>query len=210
MHSFFFFLGELKNGERTYYAGKRVVEGMAEGKADLEPLDVGEVAGDTAEHCRGHARAGEVEGADPAAGCNAGKIGLGRRVETDEAECLDGATWEDRGCGGRVAAKGAEAGHVRWEEAEWAGVVAELEVEKSWVVAQDGLGGLADAVEREAAQIGEAEGREESCGRRGGHARRRKEGGNDVVGEAEGERERVEVPESRHERLGDVLCDQEE
>jgi hypothetical protein len=55
-----FLLGR-RNGKRTYYARKRVVEGVAECEADLEPLDVREVAGDAAEHGWGHARAGEVE-----------------------------------------------------------------------------------------------------------------------------------------------------
>ncbi len=144
------------------------MEGVAEGETDLEPLDVGEVAGDVAEHGRGDAGAGEVEGADgAAAGCDAGKVGLGGGVEADEAEGLDGATGEDGCGGGGVAAEGAEAGHVGREEAERAAVVTELEVEERGVVAQDVLGGLADAVEREAAQVGKAEWREEGGGRGG-------------------------------------------
>ena len=190
-----------RNG--THYAGKRIVECVAEGEADLEPLEVGEVAGDAAEHGRRDARAGEVERADrAAAGCDAGKVGLRRGVEADEAEHLDGAAWEDGRGGGGVPAEGAEAGHVGREEAEGARVVAELEVKERRVVAQDGLGGLADAVEREAAQFGEAERREE--GGRGGEI------GDDVIGETEGELERVEVAERGHEGLGDVLRDKKE
>ena len=50
-----------KRRERTYYSGKRVVEGMTEGEADFEPLDVGEVAGNAAEHGWGDARTRKVE-----------------------------------------------------------------------------------------------------------------------------------------------------
>ena len=181
------------------------MEGVAEGEADLEPLDAGEVAGDAAEQGRGDAGAGEVERADgAAASCDAGEVRLCSGVEADESEHLDGAAGEDGGSGGGVTAERAETGHVGWEEAEWARVVAELEVEERRVVAQDELWGLADATEREVAQVGETEGREEG-GRGGGE-----EVGDDVVGETEGELERMEVAESGHEGLGDVLGDEEE
>ena len=105
-----------------------------------------------------------------------------------------------------MTAEGSEAGHVRWEEAKRAGVVGELKVEEGRVVAQDGFRGFTNAVEGQAAQIGEAKGWEKG----GGDAGCYDEGGNEVAGEAEGELERVEVAKSWHEGLGDVLRDEEE
>ncbi len=186
------------------------MESVAEGQADLEPLDVGEVARYVAEHYRRDAHSREVEGAHgAAAGRDAREVGLCSRVEADEAEGLDGASWEDGGGGGGVAAEGAEAGDVGGEEGERARVVAEPEVQERGVVAQDGLRGLADAVQGEAAEVGEAEGREEVRGR-GRVGRDGGKEGRHVVGEAEGELERGEVPEGRHEGVGDVLGDEKE
>jgi len=67
-----------------------------------------------------------------------------------------GASWEDGGGSGGVAAGGAEAGDVGGKEAEQARVVAEPEVQERRVVAQDGLRGLDDAVQSKAAEVGEA------------------------------------------------------
>ena len=116
----------------AYYASrKRVVERVPERKADLEPLDVREVARHTAQERRRHTQAREVEHThgDAPRG-NAREVLLRRRrrelapAPAHEAERLHGPPREDGRGGGGAPAEGAQVRHVRRREAQRAVVVA--------------------------------------------------------------------------------------
>jgi len=93
----------------------RVMEGVSEGEADLEPFDVREVSRDATEERRGDAHAGEIEGAHGGAPARDGREDLlGRGAASDEAEGLHRSAGEDGRGRGRVAAEGAQERHVRW------------------------------------------------------------------------------------------------
>ena len=117
----------------AYYASrKRVVERVPEREADLEPLDVREVARHTAQKRRRHAQAREVEHAHGDAPSRDARENLLRcrrelapaPAPAHEAERLHGPPREDGRGGGGAPSEGAQVRHVRGREAQRAVVVA--------------------------------------------------------------------------------------
>ena len=89
------------------------MQGVTEGEADFEPFDVREVPRDAAEERGRDAHAGEIEGAHGGAPARDGReVLLGRGAASDEAEGLHWPAGEDGRGRGRVAAEGAQVGHV--------------------------------------------------------------------------------------------------
>ena len=107
----------------TYYASEKRV---AEREANLEPLDLRQVARHAAQQRGRHAHAGEIERAHGDAPPRDAHEMLLRRelAAADEAKRLHGAPGEQRRGGGWVPTEGAEVGQVCWCEMQGAPVVA--------------------------------------------------------------------------------------